>query len=214
MAWTLASPGQGRQRCRNLLRGHGDGNTCSCARLRSASTVRRSLRRHPVRHSYLRETIAGFWRTLCCFVDVFRVSRTHDPGGRSPTDRQRWWSLLAGAFPFAAFMDAEVQLTTSLRLPLTTSSQPTIPHWLLRDRYGYAHFDSLYIKEAGIDYVLGFTATGLTSTFSGDTYIESSMFTVGVGPPYRLELENDILRGAIVSGSPFEEQVSGPDTGV
>lgn len=92
------------------------------------------------------------------------------------------------------------------------SYSPT-PHWLLRDSFGYAHFDSLSIKEAGIDYKLVFTVTGLTSTFSGDTYVESNMFTVGVGPAYRLELENDILGGAIVSGSPFEEQVPGPDTG-
>lgn len=95
---------------------------------------------------------------------------------------------------------------------LTTSTSSHLPpsHRLLRERYGYAHFDSLYIKEAGIDYKLGFTATGLTSTFSGDTYVESSMFTVGVGPAYRLELEDDILGGTIVSGSPFEEQVAGP----
>lgn len=74
-------------------------------------------------------------------------------------------------------------------------------------RYGYARFDSLYIEVAGIDYRLGFTATDLTSTFEGDTYIESDRFTVGVGPAYRLELENGISDGAIVSGSPFEEQV-------
>eukprot|EP00752_Nemacystus_decipiens_P003960 g3626.t1 len=73
-------------------------------------------------------------------------------------------------------------------------------------QYGYAHFGSLSIMEAGIDYKLGFTATGLTSTFGGNTYIESSMFTVGVGPAYRLELEKDILEAAVVSGSPFEEQ--------
>lgn len=38
------------------------------------------------------------------------------------------------------------------------------------------------------------------------------MFTVGVGAAYRLELESDVTGGAIVSGSPFEEQVTGPNT--
>ena len=98
--------------------------------------------------------------------------------------------------------------------PYLLSSDAIAPthHLLPRDRYGYAHFDSLSIKEAGIGYKLGFTAAGLTSAFSGDTYVESSMFTVGVGPADRLELANDILAGAIVSGSPFEEQVVGPYT--
>ncbi|CAM9243696.1 unnamed protein product, partial [Ectocarpus sp. 8 AP-2014] len=73
-------------------------------------------------------------------------------------------------------------------------------------RYGYVHFDSLYIKAAGIDYRLGFNATGLTTTLGGTNYVESDDFTVGIGPAYRLELDVDILAGAIVSGSPFEEQ--------
>jgi len=90
---------------------------------------------------------------------------------------------------------------------------PEIPtatdlNWLRLGRYGYARFDSLYIKEAGVDYQLGFDATDLTATFGGDTYIESDKFTVGVGAAYRLELENDIADGAIISGSPLEEQVA------
>lgn len=111
-------------------------------------------------------------------------------------------------------MGAAVQIDDppSLPFPPKPSHLPT-SHRLFRGRYGYAHFDSLSIKEAGIDYKLGFAATGLTSTFGGNTYIESSMFTVGVGPAYRLELENDILGGAIVSGSPFEEQVTVPQHG-
>lgn len=79
-------------------------------------------------------------------------------------------------------------------------------------RFGYAHFDSLRIKEAGVGYRLGFTATGLTSVLPGGSYVESEAFTVGVGPAYRLELERDILDGSIVSGSPFKEQVGGWST--
>ncbi|CAM9692628.1 unnamed protein product, partial [Hapterophycus canaliculatus] len=73
-------------------------------------------------------------------------------------------------------------------------------------RYGYAYFSSLYIKEAGIGYRLGFNATNLTSNLGGGSYVESTDFTVGIGPAYRLELEDDILDGAIISGSPFEDQ--------
>ena len=75
-------------------------------------------------------------------------------------------------------------------------------------RYGYAHFESLRIDEAGAGYRLGFNATGLPSPLEGDSYVESGAFTVGVGPAYRLELEEDILNGTIVSGSPFRDQVS------
>ncbi|CAM9102436.1 unnamed protein product [Scytosiphon promiscuus] len=73
-------------------------------------------------------------------------------------------------------------------------------------QYGYAYFNSLYINEAGVGYRLGFNATGLTTTFGGGSYVESSDFTVGVGPAYRLELEEDIFDGTILSGSPFEDQ--------
>lgn len=65
------------------------------------------------------------------------------------------------------------------------------------------------MKEAGVGYRLGFNATGLTSTFEGGSYVESSAFTVGVGPAYQLELEADILDGDMLSGSPFEDQVRG-----
>lgn len=57
-------------------------------------------------------------------------------------------------------------------------------------------------------YRLGFSATGLASPLVGDSYIESEAFTVGVGPAYRLELEDDILAENIVSGSPFADQVT------
>lgn len=74
-------------------------------------------------------------------------------------------------------------------------------------RFGYAHFDSLYIKEAGVGYRLGFSATGLTSTLAGGSYAESEAFTVGVGPAYSLRLEENILNSTIVSGSCFRQQV-------
>ena len=44
--------------------------------------------------------------------------------------------------------------------------------------------------------------------FEGTRYVESEPFTVGVGPAYRLELENDIFAYAIISSSPFKEQVT------
>lgn len=57
-------------------------------------------------------------------------------------------------------------------------------------------------------YRLGFIASGLASPLEGGSYVESEAFTVGVGPAYKLELEEDILYRPIVSGSPFPDQVS------
>lgn len=74
-------------------------------------------------------------------------------------------------------------------------------------RFGYAYFETLRINQAGVGYWLGFNATGVASEFEGTGYVESEAFTVGVGPAYRLELENDIFAEAIVSSSPFKEQV-------
>ena len=74
-------------------------------------------------------------------------------------------------------------------------------------RFGYAYFETLRIKQAGVGYRLGFNATGLASDFEGTRYVESEAFTVGVGPAHRLELENDIFAEAIISSSPFKEQV-------
>lgn len=59
-----------------------------------------------------------------------------------------------------------------------------------------------------MDYRLAFNASGLDSPLEGDSYVESEVFTVGVGPPYRLKLEEDIFARNIVSGAPFPEQVS------
>lgn len=75
-------------------------------------------------------------------------------------------------------------------------------------RLGYAYFDSLVIKQAGIGYRLGFTATGQTTALKGGNYVESESFSVGIGPAHRLEMEEDILDAVIVSGSPFVIQVS------
>lgn len=72
---------------------------------------------------------------------------------------------------------------------------------------GYAYFDNLVIKEAGIGYRLGFTAAGQTSALKGGNYVESEIFAVGIGPAHRLEMEEDILDAVIVSGSPFLLQV-------
>lgn len=88
-------------------------------------------------------------------------------------------------------------------LPAHTPS----PTFFLLGRFGYAYFETLRIKQAGIGYRLGFNATGVASEFEGTDYVESEAFTVGVGPAYRLELENDIFAEAIVSSSPFKEQV-------
>lgn len=74
-------------------------------------------------------------------------------------------------------------------------------------RFGYAHFESLRINEAGVGYRLGFNATGLGFSLDGGSYVESKPFSVGIGPAHSLGLEADILDGTIVSGSPFHEQV-------
>lgn len=80
-------------------------------------------------------------------------------------------------------------------------------HGLEYGRFGYAYFETLRIRQAGVGYRLGFNATGAASKLEGAVYVESEAFTVGVGPAHRLELENDIFAEAIVSSSPFKEQV-------
>lgn len=96
----------------------------------------------------------------------------------------------------------------SFNPPTSSKQQTTHLRGPAFGRFGYAHFDSLYIKKAGVGYRLGFNATGLPSSLEGDSYVESDYFTVGIGPAYRLGMDDDILNGTIVSGSPFKDQVS------
>lgn len=101
-------------------------------------------------------------------------------------------------------------VTAAASLPSTGPNQlisPLYLHGLEHGRFGYAYFETLRIKQAGAGYRLGFNVTGAASELEGTGYVESEAFTVGVGPAHRLELENDIFAEAIVSSSPFKEQV-------